>query len=532
MAKALSVLFVAALCLWMFNPGKLSAQQSSSEERILSVNFNDKPSILDTSFKECVGAGRANEGLRADWQRQLRIAKKECGFHYIRFHGLLTDDMGVYKEDRHGNPQYNYQYIDELFDFLLSVDVKPFVELGFMPRDLASGSQTVFWWKGNITPPKDYVKWDNLIKNLIKHWTERYGEKEVALWYFEIWNEPNLKGLFFTGDQQDYFKLYRETAEAIKSVSPHYRVGGPASAGNTWIPAMLDFCSKSNTPIDFITAHEYSVLSGHVDTSGRSGTIINPDKNAVAEKMRQTREMILNSKLSNLGLHYTEWSSSYTPTDPMHDTYEQAPFILNVVKKASPFANSMSYWTFTDIFEELGPRFEAFHGGFGLLNYQDIRKPAFYAFKFLNELGKYEYSCGDSSAYACKDVEGNIQLLFWNCTIDHPDDNENDQQFYKQDIPAKPVAPVRINLNGIASGNYIMKVFKTGYHINDPYSTYIAMGSPAQLTFKQVEYIKTMNDGKPVEVKKISINGNGKFVQNFPMNRNDVCFVTIEKAKH
>jgi xylan 1,4-beta-xylosidase len=164
--------------------------QSISSERIINLDFDQVKGSLNTMFKECVGAGRANEGLRADWQQQLAYVRKECGFKYIRMHGLLTDDMGVYREDRKGNPEYNFQYIDVLYDYILSIGMKPFVELGFMPEALARGRQTIFWWRGNVTPPKDYNKWGELILNLTQHFTERYGADEVKTWYFEVWNEP------------------------------------------------------------------------------------------------------------------------------------------------------------------------------------------------------------------------------------------------------------------------------------------------------------------------------------------------------
>jgi len=203
-----------------------SDNYSVSTERVINADFNKVKGPLNTMFKECIGAGRANEGLRADWQKQLAFVKKECDFKYIRMHGLLTDDMGVYKEDKNGKPEYNYQYIDVLFDYLQSIGVKPFVELGFMPSALASGSKTIFWWRGNVTPPKDYTKWADLIHNLTTHFTERYGAEEVKTWYFEVWNEPNLDG-FWAGTQAEYFNLYKYSVNAIKSVNKDYRVGGP-----------------------------------------------------------------------------------------------------------------------------------------------------------------------------------------------------------------------------------------------------------------------------------------------------------------
>src|SRR5579862_1298082 len=167
-------LWTAALAL------AVAVRINAQEPRTISVDVDNVRGPLDTSFKECIGAGRANEGLRADWQAQLREAHSDCGFTYIRMHGLLTDDMGVYKEDAQGNPIYNWQYIDQLYDFLLSIHMKPFVELSFMPNDLASGSRTIFWWKGNVTPPKSYEKWAALITNLVNHFQQRYGHDEVA----------------------------------------------------------------------------------------------------------------------------------------------------------------------------------------------------------------------------------------------------------------------------------------------------------------------------------------------------------------
>ena len=234
-------------------------QKRSLAPRIISIDLQQTNGPLNTMFKRCVGAGRANEGLRADWQRQLAYARKECGFEYIRMHGLFSDDMGVYREEQ-GKSQYNWQYIDELYDFLHSIGMKPFVELGFMPSALASGNKTIFWWKGNVTPPKDMNKWADFIQAFVTHCKERYGDAEVKTWYFEVWNEPNLSG-FFAGTQQQYFDLYAATARAIKSVNPDYRVGGPGTAGCGWITEFIQFCDKNKVPVDFVSTHTYGVGS-------------------------------------------------------------------------------------------------------------------------------------------------------------------------------------------------------------------------------------------------------------------------------
>jgi xylan 1,4-beta-xylosidase len=503
--------------------------RTKSPERVINIDFSMEKGPLNEMFRECVGAGRANEGLRADWQQQLTYVKKECGFKYIRMHGLLTDDMGVYKEDKNGKPEYNYMYIDVLFDFLQSIGMKPFVELGFMPSALASGNKTIFWWRGNVTPPKDYEKWEALIRNLTQHFTERYGADEVKTWYFEVWNEPNLSPGFWSGTQEEYFKLYKYSVNAIKSVNPVYRVGGPGTAGAAWEPELIDFCTKNNLPLDFISTHSYGVKQGYLDEYGNAGTILDKNPMSVSGDVLQSRKEITNSSKPNLELHYTEWSASYTPSDPIHDSYHEAAYVLYKLKQAGNAANSMSYWVFTDIFEESAPRFTPFHGGFGMLTIQGINKPVFYSYQFLNRLGNIELENNDSTSWACKDSKGNIQVLAWDFTNTHPGDSVNNQVYYIRDLPSKSTGKLKINITNIPEGIYSLEVYKVGYRCNDAYSTYLSIGKPAQLTKLQVEQIKKQNDGSPILKEIITVKTGTPFSKELEIRENDVFFLNLIK---
>jgi xylan 1,4-beta-xylosidase len=521
--KASKIKLLAGICLI-----SIITNAQNTAERIIKLDYNQIKGPLNTMFRECIGAGRANEGLRADWQQQLAITKKECGFKYIRMHGLLTDDMGVYREDRKGNPEYNYQYIDVLFDYILSIGMKPFVELGFMPAALASGNKTIFWWRGNVTPPKDYDKWAGLMRNLTSHFTERYGSEEVKKWYFEVWNEPNLSG-FWAGSQDEYFKLYKYSALAIKSVNKEYRVGGPATAGAGWVPEMISFCSKNELPLDFISTHTYGVKQGYLDEFGGSGTILDKNPMSVCGDILNSRKQISASSMPNLELHYTEWSSSYTPSDPIHDSYHEAAYILQKLKQSGNAANSMSYWVFTDIFEEAGPRFTPFHGGFGLLNYEGIKKPAFYAFSYLNKLGETELVNPDPESWASKNSNGGLQVLLWDFTNTLPDDSINNQAYYIRDLPSNPKGKVKIEISGIPPGKYQMNIYKVGYRVNDVFSSYLSMNKPAQLTREQVDIIKEQNNGMPVSKEVISIKSRGSFIREYDIRENDVIMVDLSK---
>jgi xylan 1,4-beta-xylosidase len=503
-----------------------TAGSDKQELRRITASWRSPKGKLNAMFKKCIGAGRANEGLRADWQEQLSLTHRECGFEYIRMHGLFSDDMGVYRLDGKGKGLFNFQYIDVLLDFIVGLGMKPFIELGFMPADMASGKQTIFWWKGNTTPPEDYALWEELVRRFAAHVTERYSPEEVSTWYFEVWNEPNLD-FFWAGTQADYFKLYRHSARAIKSVNARYRVGGPATAGAAWVPEMVDFCVKDGSPIDFISTHSYGVRAGFLDEFGVAGTVLDDAEFAVSGDVMQSRRYIEDSALPKLELHYTEWSSSYTPSDPIHDSYHEAAYILRKIKQSGNAADSMSYWVFTDIFEEAGPRFTPFHGGFGLLNYQGIKKSAYHAFSFLNMLGAAELDSADPQAYVCKDERGGVQILFWDYTYTHPGGGVNNQDHYRKDLPARARGKAEISLSDLPEGEYLLSLRKIGYRSNDPHTAYIDMGRPEQLTRRQAASLAEASTGEPYRSVSVSIEKGKPFTLELDFNENDVHFIAL-----
>jgi xylan 1,4-beta-xylosidase len=306
-------------------------------------------------------------------------------------------------------------------------------------------------------------------------------------------------------------------------------VGGPATAGAAWEEEMIEYCKKNKVPIDFITTHSYGVKQGYLDEFGNMGTVLDQNPMSVSGDVLRSREEITKSTMPQLELHYTEWSSSYTPSDPIHDSYHQAAYILQKIKQVGNSANSMSYWVFTDIFEEAGPRFTPFHGGFGMLNTHGINKPAFYAYQFLNRLGHIELVNDDEMSWACKDSKGNIQALLWDFTITHPGDSVNNQEYYIRDLPSKSKGKLRINISKVPAGTYSFEIYKVGYRCNDAYSTYLDLGKPSQLTKQQVEQIKKHNDGSPVSTEIITIEAGTNFFRELEISENDVLLLNFIK---
>lgn len=381
--------------------------------------MNDLIQPLDHFWSRCVGAGRASEGLRAGWLEHLALARRELGVEYVRFHGLFHDDMFIHRRGAGGHPVYNFQYVDELFDRMREIGVKPFVEFGFSPRDLARETETVFWWRGHGAPPTDLGEWADLITATVTHWIERYGIEEVRSWYFEVWNEPNLDP-FFRGTRSEYFALYAVTAHALKEIDGALRVGGPATSnfvpdsrfrGETedftehalvreadeqgrlddldwrpvWVEELLAYCAEHAVPLDFVSAHPYPT-DWPLDEHG-AGLRLTRGRDATIVDTHTLREIVRASAYPDAEIHLTEWSTSSSPRDFAHDWVPAAVFVVHSVLGSIGQADSLAYWTFTDVFEENGAGDAAFHGGFGLINYQGIPKPAFTAYRFLNRLG-------------------------------------------------------------------------------------------------------------------------------------------------
>jgi xylan 1,4-beta-xylosidase len=368
------------------------------------------------------------------------------------------------------------------------------------------------------------------VEAFVAHSIERYGREEVARWYFEVWNEPNLEA-FFAGKQADYFTLYDTTARAVKKVCPECRVGGPATAGNAWIPEMIAHARQAGVPLDFVSTHDYSILRGFVDPKGDQATVLDTDPNAITKNVRRSRQQVAESAMPRLELHYTEWSSSYTPADPVHDVYQQAAFILDKIRNVGTAADSMSYWTFTDIFEEAGPRRTPFHGGFGLLNYQGLKKPAYFAYRFLNALGGTELRNEDAQSFVTRDGRGDVQVLFWDFSITHPGDPTANQEYFLRDLPARDKGKARVELSGLAPGSYGLEATRVGYRENDVHAAYRDLGSPAQLTRREVAALRAKSDGRPFLRELVSVGPDGRWSRDLDLHENDVFLLRLVRLR-
>jgi xylan 1,4-beta-xylosidase len=485
----------------------------------------------DPFWRTLACAGRAAEGLREDWRQHLREVQREMPFKYLRFHGLFHDDLMIYREDAQGHPIYTWQYLDSLFDFLLSVGIKPFVELGFTPSALKSGEATIFWWKGNITPPKDPARWEALVQAFVRHCLSRYGVTEVRSWYFEVWNEPNIIGAFWTGTREDYFDLYQRSARAVKAVDPTLRVGGPATSAfhdgkAPWMEEFLAFCTRTGAPVDFLSCHPYP-NTWALDTGGS-------ERMGYTEPGRTARDLgwlkrIAAERLPHpVELHLTEWNSSPSPRDLVHDTAFMAPFVIRNNLESIGLVDSLGFWTFSDVFEEGGAGESQFHGGFGMVNVLGLKKAAYWGYWFLSRLGTAIIARGDGWIMTRRGQD--LVLLIWNYAHYTPEfaAGQRDRLLPTDRygvFAAVPPLVIDLDLHGL-TGRW--RVIERNYgRAENAYDAWVGSGCPESPTAEEVAILATRAQPQA----RIAYHATDTFRRQVTLDAHAVCMIEWQRIE-
>ncbi len=399
--------FVALLSAFSF---MVTAVPSLAQEEI-KVDLAAKATPFPHFWEQIFGSGRAALALRESYREDLRAVKLITGFRYVRFHAIFQDENGVYDEDEHGNPVYNFAYVNQIYDGLLKNGIRPFVEISFMPKKLAFNPDALhpFWYKQNVSPPKSMERWDGLITAFAKDLIEHYGEDEVAQWYFEVWNEPNID--FWNGipRQASYFELYDHTARALKAVSPRIRVGGPATAAAAWVGDFLKYTSQRQVPLDFVSSHGYA--DDTVENLFGTNEDI-PMKDRVCRAVAKVRGQMAAAGKADLPLYWTEWN--VPGMNAVRDTDFVGPALAYTIRGCDGLRAQLSFWTFSDVFEEGGPIPEPFEGHFGLRAEYGINKPSYYDFALLHRLGETRLANDNPNIIVTKRADGKIVVALWN----------------------------------------------------------------------------------------------------------------------
>ena len=464
------ILTVVCILAFVYPPAMRA--QSASSPVTIEVNVNGPAHPFPHFWEQMFGSGRAILTLRDSYRSDLRDVKSATDFKFIRFHAIFHDEVGLYDEDASGNPVYNFSYVDQIYDGLLQNHVRPFVELSFMPQKLAANdTRQSFWYKPYVAPPKNYDRWAAMISAFAKHLIDRYGIDEVSQWYFEVWNEPNLD--FWAGDPREatYYHLYDVTAVALKAVSPHLRIGGPATAQAAWADRFIQHVVQNNVPVDFVSTHVYGNDTSHDVFGTNDPASMNQ---MVCRAVDKVHNQIKSSAKSDLPLIWSEFNAVYDNQPKVEDSAYMGPWLADTIRQCDGLTNMMSYWSLSDVFEEQGVIKKPFYGGYGLLAEGGIPKPVFNAFKLMHQLGDQRIDVQSDSLLATKRADGSFAIALWNLSL--PDDPGQTRN-------------VTIHLQNL-KGNRRALISELDADHGSPLPAYHAMGDPVSPTAQQYADLK------------------------------------------
>jgi xylan 1,4-beta-xylosidase len=400
---------VLACCAVIFS-SQTPAQDANTET--ITIDPSAASHAFPHFWERMFGSGRAILSLRDDYRRDLRSVKAVTGFEYVRFHAIFHDEVGVYNQDKTGAVSFNFSYVDQIYDGLLANGVRPFVELSFMPKLLAANpTPHAFWYKPYPSPPKDPAEWGRMIDAFVRHLIARYGAAEVEQWYFEVWNEPNID--FWTGvpAEETYYALYDLTAKTIKQADSKLRVGGPSTAQAAWADRFIAHCIKNGIPFDFVSTHIYGNESPK-DVFGTEGPV--SIKDMVPRALTKVHDQVKQSAAPSTPIFISEFNAAYLNRVDIEDSAFMGPWMAATIRACDGLTSMMSYWTFSDVFEEQGVVSKPFYGGFGLIAARGIPKPAFRVFELLHELGEQRLDSNADDALLTKRADGTLVIALWN----------------------------------------------------------------------------------------------------------------------
>lgn len=430
--------------------------------------------------------------VRKDCLQHLAMAHAEIGARQVRAVGMLCDELRVIGDDPAAffapkpRPKHvNWQVVDYVLDELLELGIKPLFTTSFMPTELASGAQTCFATRSNVTLPKDWTAWTRLIEDAVRHQIQRYGREEVRSWQFEVWNEPNLSG-FFAGDRDAWHRLWRETWTAIKRVDPELRIGGPSTARGEWLEEFLVFARSHHCVPDYLITHVYNNDGAMAPLSPFDGPQEDKSNNSphfASGVIRGARTCA--DQLGFRGeIHWNEWGSTWHPFAPLRESAQEAAWICKTMAEVSQCADRFAYWCMSDIYDQVGYGAETLHGNYGMLSLQGLRKPAWFAHQLLERLGDRRLPLSGEgldahrNALAANGSNGKQVLIYASSPIPAIDAPAGEQRCRVR-LPGKPQRPPR--LWRIAAGE------------NDIVATWRSLGAPAYLTRADRAYLHDHN---------------------------------------
>jgi xylan 1,4-beta-xylosidase len=455
--------------------------------------------------KKIISTGCAYACLRSEVQAQIREAKKDLNFDYLRIRDIFSDNLFIYYERENMPPLYNWQALDNVFDFLCSLGIKPLPEIGYMPRDLASKKQYAGWqFHPNVSFPKSLEKWCDFIEDFLNHIIERYGAKEVRSWYFDFWTAPDLelKNGYWNESQDKFFEFYKVTYEVFKKTDEQLMLGTPnfsTISGFPWYEAFFQFCYANHIYPSFVSIHLYESLmlsDSHTFLNSKSEAVVlqyqNP-VNLLPDYLKQLHQIMNRNGFRSLEVIVSDWNLNFLPKDLIRDTCYMSPYMIHTILHTMDMTQALSYSAISDIHEDFFTESSLFHGGPGLMDYHGLKKSSYNALQLMYELGNTILTIGENYILTRKDKV--YQLLLYNLVefdqlYIHGDQSEMDYK-YRYNIYDKMETLTVSILLSIPEGTYFVKKREVNRQYGSAFDIWAQINYPERLDKEIDSYIRS-----------------------------------------
>lgn len=476
-----------------------SAEPIDKQE--IRINISKPLKTLYHNWNRMINVGYAKDLLNGSLQKQIIQMQREIGFHFARFKGIFDDDMMIYNVNPDGNPVYNFVYVDEVIDFLLSAGLTPFIELSYMPSLLAERQYTFFKRRSIISMPNNMQKWNNLIAALLCHLIEQYGAGCVNQWIINISFNPNLEAFGSSTNLKDYWLLYSQSFRTVKEILPHIRISGPGSITEDMIPQFIDMCILEKCIPDIIGVHAFNAASSDEEETGVAllnseecfPIAVSKDESYLKHLHDRIKMILKNKGLEHLPIMLIEWNSTFWQRDLCNDTsFKSAYLFKNILENYDRFY-AMGYWTVSDFLEELLPSSDVFYGGFGLFTRSGIPKSSYRAFQLLKRMGNKLVFSHDGCFVSSSNES--IQIFLYNYShydllyrfrhTTHITQTERYNVFIKKNTQL-----FYINLSGLLPGKYTVHRYSVGPEGGSAYDAWVKMGAPQKINAEEKFFIE------------------------------------------
>ncbi|MCC3144174.1 helix-turn-helix domain-containing protein [Halanaerobium sp. Z-7514] len=500
---------------------KKESKRKEKLQKNVKIDLEQKHQTINLIWQKLINAGTAQSIMDSNLRKQIRDLQQQISFEYLRFEGIFNDDLEIIKGNDTKSINYNWKLVDNIFDFILENDLKPFIVLSFMPKLMASKDKTIFYYQANFSPPENIDDWLNLIDAFIIHLINRYGIKKIKKWYFQVWTEFPHRGFHWAGTKREYFEFYAATAKKIKNISSEIQVG-PASEsfleGKIISEEFLKYAADNDLPLDFYSINLYHntipLIEEELDLKDfyKESTLENikfkfKEKN-YSIKMAEKIKAILNNYYPKSELITTRWNVSWNPKEYIHDTAFMTNYIVDNALKLQDKLDGLGYLNLSDLISEWPINELPFFGGRGLINTEGIKKSAYYAYLILSKLGSKIIEQGDNYIVTAEGED--IQIIVYNYAYlsksyqnaDYSliDEFERYQVFQKKD-------PLEFDLKLFnLSGKYKQSRYFLNRDSGSAFDEWLKMGAPHELSRHEIKYLK-YKSFPDLKVKYLNLKG-------------------------